>query len=380
VRKRGLRSRASVPLRCLAAVAALIALPVASASAAEVNATGTWQAVYHCEQGNCAGHETSGTFELQQAAGSSTVSGTLRLLTGQGTVTGTLSGSTLTLSGTGERGYTATGVETISADGLSWTGSFSDNQGTSGTLTATRPSLPILNPANLKPSAIQVICNLEVLPAVFTCEVEVSEAREGANPIVTIPTGSVSFSAPFGGFSPLPQCQLASTPGAGTTATCSVTYSTTTKIPIGKSPPVTASYSGSSVLAPSVSQAGLGAVVSAIIGATKVTGEGVKATVSCPAGTETGACSTRAELALYEAGGGVITARNGSSPKPKKIVIASTKLTLERGKSRVVTISLNPNGRKLLAKHKRLTALLKVSINGVVAATKVVQLRYAHRR
>lgn len=353
-------------------LAALVLSPAAGQAAGEVNATGTWQGIYHCEHGPCAGQEKSGVFVLQQAAGSSAVTGTLNVSGGgEGSVTGMLSGNTLTLEGKGSGGYIAHGVETISADGLSWTGSYSDSAGTSGTLTATRPSLPVFEaaPGTLRPSAIQVLCNLEVATSSFTCTAQVGDAsKESA---AKTPTGTVAFTAPSGSFSPLPQCLLAATPGAGPVASCSVKYTPAAKIAPGTPAPVTGAYSGDSVFAPSAATSGTGAVVSPIVGKTSSTGEGAKTEVKCPI-EKPGGCPIAVEISLFESSGGAITARKA---KPKKITIASTKLTLKSGQTRVVTVALNRTGKRLLARHKRITALLTVSSSGVKIKTQKLQLK-----
>jgi hypothetical protein len=353
---------------------AILALALStSASAAEVNVTGTWQGAYHCSSGNCAGQEKSGVFVLQQAAGSSSVSGTISIAGGgSGTVSGTVSGNTLTLEGTGEKGYVAKGVETISPDGLSFSGSYSDNAGTSGTLTASRPSLPVFEttPGTLRSSAIQVLCNLEVATSSFTCTAQVGDASK--QPATKIPTGTVSFTAPTGSFSPLPQCLLVATPGAGNVASCSVTYTPATKISPGTQPPVTGAYSGDGVFAATAAKAGTGAVFSPIVGAAKSTGEGAKAEVKCPVEKPEG-CVIGVEVSLYESGGGVIIARKA---KPKKITIGATKFTLKAGQSRVASISLNRAGKKLLDQLGRrgdqdANASIRTQARQVTAATRL---------
>jgi hypothetical protein len=364
----GARAAAATAIAMLA-----LALAATTAAAAEVNVTGTWQGAYHCASGNCAGQEKSGVFVLQQAAGSSSVNGTISIAGGgSGTVSGTVSANTLTLEGKGERGYTATGIETISADGLSWSGSYSDSAGTSGTLTASRPSLPVFEttPGTLRPSAIQVLCNLEAATSNFTCTAQVGDGSR--EPTTKIPTGTVSFTAPSGSFSPLAKCQLSAAPGTGSVASCSVSYVAATKIPPGTQPPVTGAYSGDGVFAPSAAKAGTGAVFSPIVGAASSTGEGAKTEVKCPVAKAEG-CPIGVEISLYESGGGAVVAR-----KARKITIGASKLTLKAGQSRVVTVSLNRAGKKLLAKHQRLTALLTVNWGGAAIKTQKLQLKLKH--
>ncbi len=345
-----------------------LALTASAANAEGVNVTGTWSGTYHCNTGKCAGQQKSGTFVLNQAAGSSTVSGTINVEGGgAGTVTGAVSGNTLTLEGKGENGYTAHGVETISTDGLSWSGTYEDSAGTSGELTATRPSLPVFT-TTLRPAAIQVLCNYEVAPANFTCTASVGDAS-GATP-AKIPTGSVSFTATQGTFTPTAQCALVATPGSPNTASCSVTYTPASKIATGTPAPVTGAYSGDATFAASAAKSGAGAVVSPIVSAAKSTGEGASTTVSCPAGSSS--CPVTVSLSVEESGGGAVTARHA---KRRTITIGSTAFTLKGGQQRTVTVSLNHTGKTLLAKHKRFTALLKVVSGGTVVKTQKIAVK-----
>ncbi len=112
---------------------ALLVLTVGAARAAALNMTGAWQANYHCEAGWCAGEDFPATDVLTQAEGSSAVTGS----NGSESISGTLSGNSFSYEST-TGGYVAGGTLTISADGLSWSGPVTDNNGTSGTYTATR--------------------------------------------------------------------------------------------------------------------------------------------------------------------------------------------------------------------------------------------------
>ena len=98
--------RATSALTALLTAGLLASVVPGAASAATLNVTGTWQAVYHCTSGPCAGEAKSGTFTLTQAEGSSAVTGKLVLNTAiaaEGTITGTLTGNTLELNGIGEK-------------------------------------------------------------------------------------------------------------------------------------------------------------------------------------------------------------------------------------------------------------------------------------
>ncbi len=350
----------------------IVALVIsASASAAEeVNFTGKWQAVYHCQAGTCAGREIDGVFTLSQAEGSNAVTGTLVLGNGaEGSVTGTVAGNTLNLEGKGTNGYTASGVETLSSDGLSWTGTYQDIVGTSGTLTATRPSLPVFAGATEpRAAAIQVLCNYEVAPANFTCTASVGDAS-GVTP-AEIPTGTVSFAAPSGAFSPLAKCALIATAGSPDVSSCSVTYTPATKIPTGTQPPVTGSYSGDGTFAPSAAKAGTGAVISPIVKTAQSTGEGVSTTVSCPTGPTS--CPVTTALTVEESGGGAVTA---SKAKRRKITIASETVTLKGGQRRTLTVTLNHAGKRLLARHRHFTALLTITSHGVLIKSEKIAVK-----
>jgi pimeloyl-ACP methyl ester carboxylesterase len=117
----------------LAGCAATLFLSAGAAHASTLNMTGTWHANYHCETGWCTGEDFPATDVLTQAEGSSVVTGS----NGIESISGTLSGNTLEYTST-TGGYVAGGILTVSADGLSWTGPVHDNNGTTGTYTATR--------------------------------------------------------------------------------------------------------------------------------------------------------------------------------------------------------------------------------------------------
>jgi hypothetical protein len=98
------------------------------------NLTGTWSAVYHCEVG-CSG-EFPATDTLSQTEGSSTVTGSNETES----ISGTVTADTLEFhSSVG--GYQAEGMLTVAAEGRSWSGPFHDNNGTSGTYTATKQAV-----------------------------------------------------------------------------------------------------------------------------------------------------------------------------------------------------------------------------------------------
>jgi hypothetical protein len=108
--------------------------PIQIASAASLNISGTWNEIYHCASGWCAGSDFPDTLALSQAAGSSAVTGTDSV---GSTIRGSLTGHSLTLHVV-LGSYTADFKLTVAANGRSWTGSATDSNHTSGTSTATR--------------------------------------------------------------------------------------------------------------------------------------------------------------------------------------------------------------------------------------------------
>ncbi len=247
-------SRAARGFALLATVALACALAAASAGAAELNVSGTWNAVYHCEAGSCAGHDYPAPgVELVQAQGSTHVQSGPE-------VEGTLNGHTLTLAKT-TGGYRFSETLTISADGNSWSGPLSDSNGTSGTDTATRVSGGSVGeptkkeepakkeepttPKGTHTTGTAVSCNYDVLTSQDTCTATVADTSAAP----TGPSGSVTFSSPQGGlFAFGAKCSLTSSASAPSTGFCSVEYLPPTG---GGFPSISASYAGDATHAPS---------------------------------------------------------------------------------------------------------------------------------
>jgi hypothetical protein len=360
---RRMRTRALMSSVACAALLACAAAPVATAEST-VNVSGVWQATYHCAVGPCAGTDHVGTLTLTQAAGSATVGGVISGLEIEGTASGSLAGNVLTLEGFGQAGYIAKGKETISADGHSWSGSFEDNHGTSGTFTATREVVPVA----LRASAIEVICNFEVAPSTFTCTAQVGDASEAAP--AKIPSGTVGFTAPTGGFAPTSSCALKPTPSSPNVSFCSVTFVPPSGgIPTGTLVPVTGAYSGDSTFATSTAAAGTGPHVTASSASPVV--EGASTTVSCPEGAVS--CPVTAALSVTETGGAVT-----ASAKKHTITIGQTSTVLGAGQKRKITVKLNRAGKRLLARHAHLVALLKVTVDGRAVRSQRVTIKPKH--
>jgi hypothetical protein len=359
----------------LLAIAALGSLP--SAAGAELNVSGTWNAVYHCEAGACAGQTRQITIALTQSAGSTSVAGKVSG-TGpngealEGTVTGSLAGHALTLEGIGTAGYTAKGVETISENGLDWTGSYEDNSGTHGTFTAVREAPPT-TPVGTRPSAIQVLCNLVVASGDFTCTAQVGDAST-TKPSV-IPTGNVKFLAigERGGFTPTESCTLQPTTGSPNVASCAVTYIPPTGgIPTGSPVPVSGTYEGDSTFATSTVQAGVGANVSPTASAASSASESASTTVTCPNGVVS--CPVTVQLSVVEEGNAV-----SAKVKRRTVTIGSKAATISGGAKKKITVSLNKAGKRLLARHHHLSARLEVISFGKVVKKQTVLIKPRHK-
>ena len=136
--------------RLLAATLAALGVPLAAAglssASINVNVSGAWTSVYHCQVG-CAGQTFPDTITLKQASGSTTVTGTDL---GGGTLVGKLANGpnntiTLTLKET-QGSYIANFNVTITVNGTaeSWSGPLTDSNGTSGTDTATLQGAPVV--------------------------------------------------------------------------------------------------------------------------------------------------------------------------------------------------------------------------------------------
>lgn len=210
-------------------VVALLVLGVlaAPASAEELNLSGTWEAVYHCEAGGCAGSNFPATDTLTQAKGSNVVSGS----NGAETINGTLNGNSFAYeSSTGS--YHAHATLIIAPDGLSWKGHATDTNGTEGTYTATRvsggggqPPVPPGPADSRHPTATGLSCGYNPLTASDTCTATV---RDSATSAPSTPTGAVTLTASGGisGNGVFPSggtCQLSGAEATGL-AICTVEY------------------------------------------------------------------------------------------------------------------------------------------------------------
>ena len=254
---RGAADRARVVSLAVVLFLVLFGSAVSSAAASgPISPVGSWSAVAHCDRGWCAGQDFPRTQVLDSwdpATGA--VKGP--------DITGTFDGSVLRTTG-GSSGYTSYMTVTLSADGNSWSGTWTDSNKVGGTDTATRVGVvPTPVPSKRlgsRPSATWVICNRDMTKpatAVFGCNVFVFDASGEA--VSRTPTGVVSWKATAGGFSggSSASCTLlvVNVGAAG----CSVAFSASNDaVPIETAPPVSASYVGDATFEPSTGTDRLG--------------------------------------------------------------------------------------------------------------------------
>lgn len=236
-----------------AAIAVLIPLALALAapalsSAAAPNVTGAWAVTRTCVTGFCAGQTYQYTFNLAQAEGSSTVTGSVGGSYEAGaTITGIVSGNSMTLTARSASGYEATGTVTINPEGNSFSGGYSDNKGSTGSITGTRNSetASLKNSPNLENTRTEVACDYLFAQLGDTCTATVGDATGKG----VTPTGKVSFLSKTGGkFAGGSSCTLAqSSEGVGV-ASCSIEFSA----PESLVPEIEARYEGDAQHNPSV--------------------------------------------------------------------------------------------------------------------------------
>ena len=251
-----LRTLANLLLTCAACAAALAAFGASSAAAATVS--GTW---------SCCGTESGASpqsWAITESGGS--LSGTASAEYGAfSPISGKISGSSVEIVTGPYYGstYSATFIGTISGETMSGTWTSSADQ--KGTWTATRGSAgeeaakkkleeEEEKAKALRKAAIQLNCDsfYPGLPTeYFQCTAQVADAS-GKAP-AEVPTGTVSFAVNSGGVGAIvgtKTCTLAPSQTGGASSFCSIEYVPPSGgLELGVQPPITASYSGSSVFA-----------------------------------------------------------------------------------------------------------------------------------
>jgi hypothetical protein len=241
----------SVAAPLLAGVLFLPALGSAQ-SGGQIDLRGTWNAGA-CVGGTLAQCEANPQYPQKFAIETENLSTGAIAGTGPGyTLTGTVSGSTLTMHTT-QPGYTSDWTATINAAATKLQGTFNDSYGrmaqpafanrASGppTETTTTTTTSTSSSAGLRPTATSVICNYEVASSTDTCGATVGDA--GPAPSVA-PTGTVKFtgSAP-GSFASGATCALSASPFAPSAPSCTIQFYTSDGTVL---PSITATYSGDS--------------------------------------------------------------------------------------------------------------------------------------
>jgi hypothetical protein len=222
-------------------------LLTSAASAAGVNVTGAWEVTRTCITGQCAGTSVHYVFSLAQMQGSSNVSGTISRGSESGaTVTGSVSGNSMTLTARSPNGYEATGNVTITPEGKSWSGGYTDNRSSTGSISATLLGEPAPStPAGLEATATAVSCTYVVAQIADTCTATVGDATGKG----VTPTGTVTFTgSPGSSFLGSSACTLAQTSGGVGVASCSIQFTA----PESLTPEIKASYPGDAQHGPSV--------------------------------------------------------------------------------------------------------------------------------
>ena len=190
------RGRRGTLLLALLLALAAFGFVFAGPASAATDPTGSWSAVYHCKVGWCAGQDFPATMTITSW---DPVTGTVKGDYAGGPLTGTILNGQVKLTASAGA-YSATMTGTISADGLSMSGSGTDTNGTSGTSVYTRR---ITGPTTTAPAGSPTSAG-------------VSPTNASATPTtVAGPTSTVSQShqskAPVSGFLTLPDPSTALT-------------------------------------------------------------------------------------------------------------------------------------------------------------------------
>jgi hypothetical protein len=116
------------------------------------------------------------------------------------------------------------------------------------------------------------------------------------------------------------------------------------------------------------------------VGSPNVKGSTVSQDVSCPTGPN--ACTLTDTLTATETvqGGTVIAARATKKPKTvkKTVVLGKVTVTIAAGQSKIVTVSLNAAGKKLLKKLGKLKVSLTSSEGSKTLSSRPVTFKAAN--
>lgn len=383
LRRRGSRrvSRAYVSAAAVACLALGLAGAGALGAGGPVDIRGTYDATSHVGGASYpqAWHVTSENLTTGAFRGVDTSP------VGNFSIVGTVTGNRLTVT-VAQGGYSSRGTATITVAGgtAHIAGTFVDSNGTRGTWASTFPlsgahattsttstttstsTTTTTTPTSAKrPTFTAVVCTIAVTSSSSSCTGQVADAGvQRSNP----PTGTVTFSAASGTVGT--SCTLAGTPGSPGIASCTVSYIPSANLVQGEPPPVSADYSGDATFAPSSGASSYqpaSVLVPSTVVATPVGGipnnlinqnpyvVSADERLTVPGNTNT---------VMLRAG----VASPAVAATPKQIGSASYKLRPLA--SIAATIKLTAAGRKLLAKHKTLNAVLTITTTAAGKPTK----------
>jgi DNA-binding beta-propeller fold protein YncE len=221
--------------------------------------------------------------------------------------------------------------------------------------------------------------------AATTCTATVSDTAPG--PLT--PTGTVNFaSSPSSGtFSGSGACQLAATVTNGV-ASCQVSFTPSA----AGSHTVTASYGGDTLHQASAQSATVNEATTstttppkkkgrASISRVHVSGTVVSFRVTCKGGTS---CSLRYKLTVRETlkHGKVIAVAARTKLTKRTVTVGSGSVVVGAGRSKTVKVSLNRQGRALLARHSPLKVKLTITQSGrkIKSSTLTFRAKHKHKK
>jgi hypothetical protein len=346
-----------------------------SGALASANISGTWNC---CGEGGAAAQD----FQITDSGGSLSGHGLEPGGSSFAVITGSVSGSSVTIVTTYEAsfdaGYVATFTGTVAASGTSMSGSWQSNAGQSGTWTATlsgSPATPEPEPSKeptkkrkKAASFTAVSCYISVTaPNTSTCTAQV--AGYGAAQLVS-PTGAVTFTATHGTIGS--GCTLQPTAGSPGISSCTVSYLPAPGLAAGVLPGVRAHYSGDSNYPGSSGETSLTPQSVAIDG-----GEGIDQAAPEPDGassegipvdlTNTNAFAVSADAQLTVSGYPQVA--NTSSVAPLALtartqVIGRAAYRLAPLQTLAAKVKLSRGALKLLKRRKKLNAVLVITTKG----------------
>jgi hypothetical protein len=352
----------ALALSALVAIA-LVALALGLAptpALAATNITGTWDC---CGAGGAAEQD----FVITDSSGSLSGKGLQPDGASFAVITGSVSGSSVTIVTTYEAsfaaGYVATFVGTVEASGQAMSGSWTSNAGQAGTWTATLAAGSGTSTTKPGSSFTAVQCTISVVaPATSTCTAQV--AGYGSSRLLS-PTGTVSFSATSGTVGS--SCVLAATPGSPGISSCTVSYVPSATLSPGVPPPVSAHYSGDSNFGAS---SGASSYVPRsvvlfedenVTEDTEVSDGGTREGIPVDL-TNQNPFTVSADEQLTVSGYPPVanTSSVSTAHTARTQVIGNTSITLAPLQTIATKVKLSPGGAKLLKKHKRLKVVLVV--------------------